>query len=120
MDISTDIQSNKRSRNISSSNNCNDDYEAIIHNINELNIHSNHTILKNILKKIEKLEKKFEDIDKIHSKLNDMEKNMNKILNEKDYIIENLKDEVSSLKWEIREKSDSDHSHSKSINDYFY
>ena len=59
-----------------------------------------------------------EDVQKIYIKMDNFEKKIEKILIEKDYIIDNLRDELSELKSENKELSQSLYSSNK--NDYFY
>jgi uncharacterized protein YjcR len=72
----------------------NSELNNITKNLNNLKFdNKNEELLLEILKKINKLENNFMNI----------EKNINKILLEKDYIIEELKDEIIALKNEIKD-----------------
>jgi phage-related tail protein len=93
------------------------DHDEIINTLNNLNINNNEILLNKILKKITVLEKKIEDIQKIYIKMDNFEKKIEKILIEKDYIIDNLRDELSELRSENKELSQSLHSSNK--NNYF-
>ena len=85
-------------------NNKLDEVNNIIKDLNDLKFdNQNKDILLEILKKINILESKFDNINKLYNKINIMEKNIEKILVEKDYIIDGLKDEINSLKNDIKE-----------------
>ena len=107
---------------ISEENNIN--YQNLLSELNELNIsnsNSNKLMLSELLKKINIIEKKVDELNKINLKVDTLQKNLDKILIEKDYTIENLYDQITDLKSEIREKNYSSEDNSnKKINDYFY
>ncbi len=72
----------------------NSELNNITKNLNNLKFdNKNEELLLEILKKINKLE----------NNLNNLDKNINKILLEKDYIIEELKDEITVLKNDIKD-----------------
>lgn len=99
-------------------------YQNLLSELNELNIsnsNSNKLMLSELLKKINIIEKKVDELNKINLKVDALQKNLDKILIEKDYTIENLHDQITDLKSEIREKNYSSEDNSnKKINDYFY
>ena len=81
-----------------------DEVNNMIKDLNDLKFdNQNKDILLEILKKINILESQFDNFNKLYSKINIMEKNIEKILVEKDYIIDGLKDEINSLKNDIKE-----------------
>jgi hypothetical protein len=85
-------------------NNKLDSVNNMIKDLNDLKFdNQNKDILLEILKKINILESQFDNFNKLYSKINIMEKNIEKILVEKDYIIDGLKDEINSLKNDIKE-----------------
>jgi hypothetical protein len=92
--------------------------DDFIESLNDLYINKNKSILSTLFNKIEKLEKKFDNIDKLSIKIDNLEKNIEKMTIEKDYIIDNLKEEIKELRQEINYNSSSDNNHK--INDYFY
>jgi hypothetical protein len=93
--------------------------------LNESNNSNNKILLLEMFKKIDLLEKKVDELNKINFKIDTLQKNIDKILIEKDYTIENLNNEIQDLKADIMEKKYSDeykygNSNNKTINDYFY
>ena len=115
MDIeNTQILQSKKRTKINSDFNEDDFLESL----NDLYINKNKSILSTLFNKIDKLEKKFDNIDKISIKIDKLEKNIEKMTIEKDYIIDNLKEEIKELRIEMNTNSNSDNSHK--INDYFY
>jgi hypothetical protein len=92
--------------------------DDFLESLNDLYINKNKSILSTLFSKIEKLEKKFDNIDKLSIKIDKLEKNIEKMTIEKDYIIDNLKDEIKELRIEINNNSNYDNNHK--INDYFY
>lgn len=82
-----------------------DDYDELLSDIDKIKIdHNLYETLIKLIKNISNLEKKYD--------------NFSKILYEKDYVIENLKDEVYQLKIQLNEienKCEKNYS-----NDYFY
>ena len=96
------------------------DYETLLSELNELNINNNKSLVVELIKKIDKLEKYFNEINKINIKIDTMNNNIEKILIEKDYTIDFLKDEISFLKTEIKEINyNNECNPNKKINDYF-
>lgn len=80
-------------------NNKLDSINNIIKDLNDLKVdNQNKDILLEILKKINILESRVDNINKLYNKIDIMEKNIDKILVEKDYVIDGLKDEISYLK----------------------
>jgi len=115
MDIeNTQILQSKKRTKINSDFNEDDFLESL----NDLYINKNKSILSTLFNKMEKLEKKFDNIDKLSIKIDKLEKNIEKMTIEKDYIIDNLKEEIQELRIEMNTNSNSDNSHK--INDYFY
>jgi len=93
--------------------------------LNESNNSNNKILLLEMFKKIDLLEKKVDELNKINFKIDTLQKNIDKILIEKDYTVENLNNEIQDLKADIMEKKYSDeykygNSNNKTINDYFY
>jgi hypothetical protein len=92
--------------------------------LNELNKNNNKILLLEMFKKVDLLEKKVDELNKINLKIDTLQKNIDKILIEKDYTIENLNNEIHELKADIMEKKYSDEykygNSNKTINDYFY
>jgi hypothetical protein len=85
-------------------NNKLDSVNNMIKDLNDLKFdNQNKDILLEILKKINILESRFDNFNKLYSKIDIMQKNIEKILVEKDYIIDGLKDEINSLKNDIKE-----------------
>ena len=81
-----------------------DSVNNMIKDLNDLKFdNQNKDILLEILKKINILESRFDNFNKLYSKIDIMQKNIEKILVEKDYIIDGLKDEINSLKNDIKE-----------------
>jgi predicted transcriptional regulator len=115
-EIDYDYLSRKKKR--TSSMDTHSDYDEIINTLNQLNINSNETVLHKILKKMNGLEKKIDEMQKIYIKMDNFEKKMEKILIEKDYVIDNLKDEIEKLRSDNKELTETVYSSSK--NDYFY
>lgn len=115
------------------------DYDKLIDQLNEININNNNNfllelnelnnstnkiLLLEMFKKVNLLEKKVDELNKINLKIDTLQKNIDKILIEKDYTIENLNNEIHELKADIMEKKYSDEykygNSNKTINDYFY
>lgn len=115
-EVKYDYLSRKKKR--TSSMDTHSDYDEIINTLNQLNINSNETVLHKILKKMTGLEKKIDEMQKIYIKMDHFEKKMEKILIEKDYVIDNLKDEIEKLRSDNKELTETVYSSSK--NDYFY
>jgi hypothetical protein len=97
------------------------DITNIIDDISNLNIKNNNEQHLELLAKINSLEKKVDELSKVNIKIDTMQKSIDKILSEKDYVIEHLQDEIATLKDDIREsKSRGNESiSSKKVNDYF-
>ena len=75
----------------------------LLNNINQLNIDSNKDLFTKILKKINDLEKKVETLFMVNIKIDTLKKDIDKILVEKDYVIENLKYEITDLKDQLKD-----------------
>ena len=98
-------------------NNKLDSINNIIKDLNDLKVdNQNKDILLEILKKINILESRVDNINKLYNKIDIMEKNIDKILVEKDYVIDGLKDEISYLKDEIKETK---YNNENKLYDYF-
>ncbi len=101
--------SNKRKRYLS--NDVEYDYNSIITNITDLKLNQNiYDLVVKLNKKIDSLEKKingFNDIENkiinLDKKLHDIDKKFDNIFYEKEYIIDNLKDEIIHIKSELSE-----------------
>jgi seryl-tRNA synthetase len=108
--------------NIQETNNNKDDNDLVdlLNNINKLNIDSNKDLFTKIIKKISDLEKKVETILMVNVKIDTLKKDIDKILVEKDYVIENLKYEINDLKDQLKEsKYNIDSITQKGINSYY-
>jgi len=79
------------------------DLVDLLNNINKLNIDSNKDLFTKILKKINDLEKKVETLFMVNVKIDTLKKDIDKILVEKDYVIENLKYEITDLKDQLKD-----------------
>jgi hypothetical protein len=95
---------------ISTANNLNsikddNDLVEILSNINKLNIDSNKDLFTKIIQKIGDLEKKVETLQTVNIKIDMLKKDIDKILVEKDYVIENLKYEINDLKDQLKESN---------------
>jgi hypothetical protein len=98
-------------------NNKLDEVNNMIKDLNDLKFdNQNKDILLEILKKINILESRFDNFNKLYSKIDIMQKNIDKILIEKDYVIEGLKDEINSLKNDIKETK---YNNENKLYDYF-
>ena len=98
-------------------NNKLDSINNIIKDINNLKFdNQNKDILLEILKKMNILENRFDNINKLYNKIDIMEKNIDKILVEKDYVIDGLKDEINSLRNDIKETK---YNNENKLYDYF-
>ena len=98
-------------------NNKLDEVNNIIKDLNDLKVdNQNKDILLEILKKINILESRFDNFNKLYSKIDIIEKNIDKILIEKDYVIEGLKDKINSLKNDIKETK---YNNENKLYDYF-
>lgn len=98
-------------------NNKLDEVNNIIKDLNDLKVdNQNKDILLEILKKINILENRFDNINKLYNKIDIIEKNIDKILVEKDYVIDGLKDEINSLKNDIKETK---YNNENKLYDYF-
>jgi len=98
-------------------NNKLDEVNNMIKDLNDLKVdNQNKDILLEILKKINILESRFDNFNKLYSKIDIMQKNIDKILIEKDYVIEGLKDEINSLKNDIKETK---YNNENKLYDYF-
>jgi Zn-dependent oligopeptidase len=98
-------------------NNKLDSVNNIIKDLNDLKVdNQNKDILLEILKKINILESRVDNINKLYNKIDIMEKNIDKILVEKDYVIDGLKDEISYLKDDIKERK---YNNENKLYDYF-
>ena len=75
----------------------------LLNNINKLNIDSNKDLFTKILNKINDLEKKVETLFMINVKIDTLKKDIDKILVEKDYVIDNLKYEITDLKDQLKD-----------------
>ena len=96
------------------------DLVDLLNNINKLNIDSNKDLFTKIIKKINDLEKKVETLLMVNIKIDTLKKDIDKILVEKDYVIENLKYEIYDLKDQLRESNRNiDSINHKSINSYY-
>ena len=115
MDIENNQIVQTRKRNKINTDFSEDDF---LESLNNLYINKNKSILSTLFNKIENLEKKFDNIDKLSIKIDKLEKNIEKMTIEKDYIIDNLKEEIKELRDEIKYNSSSDNN--GRINDYFY
>lgn len=80
------------------------DLVDLLNNINKLNIDSNKDLFTKILKRINDLEKKVETLFMVNIKIDTLKKDIDKILVEKDYVIENLKYEISDLKDQLKDQ----------------
>ena len=89
--------------NIDKKNKYENDLTEILNNVNKLNIDPNKDLFTKIIKKIDDLEKKIETLYMVNIKIDTLKKDIDKILTEKDYIIENLKDEINDLKDQLKE-----------------
>lgn len=87
----------------------------IINNIKDLNIDTNKELFTKLIKKIDNLEKKVETLFMVNIKIDTLKKDIDKILIEKDYVIENLRYELNDLKDELKETK-----LKKNLDDYFY
>ena len=92
------------------------DITEIINNISKLNI--DNELFKKIIKKIDNLEKKVESLSLVNIKIDTLKKDIDKIMIEKDYIIDNLKIEVTELKNQLKENNNHIIS-SNNINNYY-
>lgn len=95
------------------------DINNILDSINNLNINNNEGLFKDIIKKINSLEKKFDIIDKLNIKIDKLEKSINNILIEKDYVIDTLRDNINDLTSEIKELKYKNYESVKNENNYF-
>jgi hypothetical protein len=75
----------------------------ILHNMDNLNINNQNDLFKKIIEKINNLEKKIETLCMVNVKIDELKKNIDKVLIEKDYVIENLSSEIIDLKSQIKE-----------------
>jgi Zn-dependent oligopeptidase len=98
-------------------NNRLDSVNNMIKDLNDLKFdNQNKDILLEILKKMNILENRFDNINKLYNKIDIMEKNIDKILVEKDYVIDGLKDEINSLRDDIKETK---YNNENKLYDYF-
>jgi hypothetical protein len=97
----------------------NNNEHSLTNMLNNLNINNNDDLLKKIIKKIDILEKNFEIIDKLNIKIDKLEKSINNTLIEKDYVIDNLKDNITNLICEIKELKYKNCENIKNENNYF-
>jgi len=98
-------------------NNKLDEVNNIIKDLNDLKFdNKNKDILLEILKKINILESRSENINKLYNKIDIIEKNIDKILVEKDYVIDGLRDEINSLRNDIKETK---YNNENKLYDYF-
>ena len=106
---------NKRKRTLSLiDNDINDINDKLINEFNNINFENNNALLKKIIGKIDN---NTIEINKLNLKMESFQKSVDKILIEKDYIIENLKDELNNLKNDIKNTKYS--IENNKINDYF-
>ena len=91
----------------------------ILNNINKLNIDTNKYLVIKIINKIDNLEKKVDILSLVNIKIDTLKKDIDKILVEKDYIIENLKYEINDLKDQLKESKFNDSLSQRSTNTYF-
>ena len=103
----------------------------LLNGLNNMNINNNNYLLNRIteiienniktnhLDKIYKKLEKIDDIDKIYVKLNCIEKKIDKISIDKDYDISELKEQLESLRFEIKEYKYNSELKTNGINDYF-
>ena len=113
--MSAEATNHKRKRNLSE-NTFSDEYEDIICDLAQLNFANNNKMLTEIYKKISIIEKKMDHFDKINIKMEALQKNIERILVEKDYLIDSLKDEIKGLRDEIKYTDNKSHDNSS----YFY
>lgn len=114
-----DIKEINEDNDINNSDINNNDINNILNSINNLNINNNEELFKNITKKINSLEKKFDIIDKLNIKIDKLEKSINNILIEKDYVIDTLRDNINDLTTEIKELKYKNYENIKNENNYF-
>ena len=89
----------------------NSDYENVINDINDIKINQNmYDMLIKLSKKIDTLEKKINNFNNLENKIisldkkiENIDKKFDNIFYEKEYIIENLKDEIIYIKSEFNE-----------------
>ena len=106
---------NKRKRTLSLiDNDINDINDKLINEFNNINFENNNALLKKIIGKIDN---NTIEINKLNLKMESFQKSVDKILIEKDYIIENLKDELNNLKNDIKNTKYSIENNKR--NDYF-
>lgn len=90
----------------------------IVNDLKEINLNnSNNEIMQKMIKKMCIIEKKIDDFVRIEIKLDKLNKKVDDLSTEKDYVIDNLKDEIFNLKSHINEienKCEKNYS-----NDYF-
>jgi len=113
------IKRRKRSLEINEEEYNLDAIDVIIDNIKEINLNqSNHELMLKLIKKMTIIEKKIDDFIKIETKLEKINKKIDEISSEKDYVIDNLKDEIYNLKNHINEIENK--TEKKYSGDYFY
>jgi hypothetical protein len=113
------MEQNKRKREITDINEQygENELDNLVIDMNSISINYNMEILLKIIKKIENLDKKIDDFSKIEIKMEKLNNKMESALIEKDYIIDNLKDEIYQLRNKI---NDLENSNSKKYQDYDY
>ena len=100
------MEENKRKRQTPSRNEEDIDieYNELVVDLNSISInYNNMDLLLKIIKKMDKLDKKIDDFSKIEIKIEKLDNKMEKSLIEKDYIIDNLKDEIFQLRNKIND-----------------
>jgi peptidoglycan hydrolase CwlO-like protein len=100
MSQSTEHRCFKRVRSSSFESDFDIDLLNIQENLINLNIDANKKMYETILKKINNLEN---NTNKLYIKIEQTQQYIDKIFNEKDYVIENLREEINYLKSEIKE-----------------
>lgn len=113
------MEQNKRKRELTDINEHIEDNELneLVIDMNSISINYNMEILLKIIKKIENLDKKIDDFSKIEIKMEKLNNKMETALIEKDYTIDNLKDEIYQLRNKI---NDLENLKSKKYSEYDY
>jgi len=93
----------------------NDIMEMMV-DMKHIKMNENEQLFSKILKKIEKIENKLEEFIRMEIKLERLNKKLDEIIVEKDYIIDNLKDEIRDLRVRINEV---ENDNVKKYDDYF-
>jgi hypothetical protein len=101
------------------------DDNNLINTLNDfkfLKIDSNKGLFMRIIKKIDDLEKKVEILSMVNIKIDTLKKDIDKILVEKDYVIENMKYVINELEEKLKEQSKEtnfDYVSNESISSYY-